>query len=148
MPYTGDPAASDVDAVRFILSDTGATELLTDTEIEWLVSQKSNLYLAAAAGARILGSRTAGTADTKTVGPLSISRSNTSQRWFELAKQIESDAKAGLVGAALQPYSGGIDRDDKRTQETDTSWDKPYFRRSLMDRPDALDPYRLTSTSS
>lgn len=138
MTYSGDPAASTTDAVRFLLNDTTnvvATEELTDTEIEWLLAETGNVYSASAMGARKLGAKYAGTADSKSVGPLSISRSGSSQRWYDLAKQLESKAKLGLAGVALQPFSGGISSADKETQESDTDWDKPWFKRELMDQP-------------
>lgn len=152
MSYSGDPSYSSRDAVRFLLSDTSnstGTELLADVEIDWLLTQNSNVYLAAAAGARTLGGREVKNAsDSISVGPLSISNSGSDTSWYDLAKQLESRARMGLAGASLLPYSGGIDVDDKRTNETDTSWDKPWFRRGLMDHPEVQNPYSLTSTSS
>ena len=38
--FSGDPAASDVDAVRVLLSDTDSTDvLLTDETINWLLAE-------------------------------------------------------------------------------------------------------------
>jgi hypothetical protein len=144
MAYTGDPQNSPVDAVRFLLSDTSTPELLSDTEIEWLLDQHGNAYSAAAAGARTLGGRNAGVADSKSVGPLSISKSNTGKRWFDLANLLEAKARAGLAGTALAPYSGGISRSDKELIEEDTDRDAPWFKRGLMDHPEAAHPLPIS----
>lgn len=90
--YTGDPAGSNRDKVRFLLQDTvQADALLQDEEIAWLMSEWADVYDAAANGADILAGRFASKADySKSVGDLSLSEthSNQAQRYQELAVNL------------------------------------------------------------
>lgn len=74
--YSGDPSATDLDKVRFLLSDTNSTSpLLQDEEIYWLLEEWSNAYEAAASGAEIIAGQYAHKSDySKSVGDLSLSQ--------------------------------------------------------------------------
>ena len=74
--YSGDPSASSLDAVRFLIGDTDTTnQLLQNAEITFLYSQwNSNAYLAAAHACDALYSKFAAKSDySRSVGDLSIS---------------------------------------------------------------------------
>lgn len=76
--YSGNPASSQKDAVRFLLNDTEATDvLLQNEEIDFLIGQWSDTYEIARAGAEIIASKFSREADSvsKTVGDLSLSKS-------------------------------------------------------------------------
>jgi len=79
--YTGDPAGSNRDKVRFLVQDTVNTgHLLEDEEIAWLISEWADVYDAAAHAADILAAKFAGQADySKSVGDLSLSETHSAQ---------------------------------------------------------------------
>jgi hypothetical protein len=91
--YSGNPAASDKDAVRFLLNDTTeANETnISDEEINYLLAQWENVYEAARAGAEHLAATYAQLADTsKSVGDISISKtySNQAAQYHTLAQSL------------------------------------------------------------
>ena len=76
--YTGDPAGSNRDKVRFLLQDTVSADAnLTDEEIAYLLSVwNGNVYDAAIAGAEIIaGNYAHKTNYSRSIGDLSISES-------------------------------------------------------------------------
>jgi hypothetical protein len=75
--YTGDPASSNKDLVRFLLRDTLSTDqLLSDEEINYLVATWVDPYEAARNGALTLMAKFVRQADlSRSVGDLSISES-------------------------------------------------------------------------
>lgn len=129
--YSGDPAYSNRDAVRFLIRDTNTSDqLLQDEEIAWLLSQNSNnVYKAAMASAYAVSAKFSNQAVTKTVGALSLSYQARSEHYKSLALSIKNQYLS--VGATFAPYSGGISVSDKQTEEQDTDWDKPAFSRNL-----------------
>lgn len=90
--YTGDPAGSSRDKVRFLLQDTSSAHYhLSDEEIAWLLTEWADVYDAATAGAEAIAASYAHKADyTKTVGDLSLTEnySNQSSRFTELATRL------------------------------------------------------------
>lgn len=145
--YSGDPAASARDAVRFLVGDTStSTGLLADTEIDFLVSRwGSNTYRAAAEAARVLAAKTSDNVESKSVGSLSISKSGQSNRYLELAKSLEAQSKTGVT-FAIAAYSGGVSKADKELMYADDDWEKPWFRRGMHDYPGYTDPLVSPST--
>jgi len=80
--YSGDPANSNRDAVRFLCGDTDTTnQQINDAEIAFLLSQwNSNTYLAAAFACDAIAGIYASKADSsRSVGDLSISTQFASQ---------------------------------------------------------------------
>lgn len=95
--YSGNPSASNRDAVRFLIGDTDSTnELLQDGEIAFLLSQANDdIYSAAASGCDVLASKFSSKSDTsKSVGDLSLSTQYGSQagQWREQAKMLRARA--------------------------------------------------------
>lgn len=111
MPYSGDPSASDVDAVRFWVQDTGKPSLLTDAEIEYLIAfvgvdaSLSPIRVAAVAADRIAA---------KYAGEVSISADGVNYSGDQLARKYSDLAtslrkqESTIVGAGALPYVGGI----------------------------------------
>jgi hypothetical protein len=130
--YSGNPSNSTRDQVRFLLRDTDmSSPILTDAEIDWLLTEEPNVYLAAASAAEQVTSRFANLAD-KQVGDLRISYRNQVRDWDQRATALR---KRGVIRSAL-PYAGGISRDDKRNVELDTDRVKPSFAIGMHDNPD------------
>ena len=70
--YSGDPTTSDLDAVRFLIQDTTTpNEFLQNEEINFLLAQEVNFYMAAAAAAMTISGRTHNT-KSKKVGDLTL----------------------------------------------------------------------------
>lgn len=148
--YSGDPGASNLDALRFLIGDTvEASAVFSDEELDWLLSQNSNIYYAAAtaaesawasyASAESGGSGTSGTVKTRTVGALSLTYGILEDK--DRAEQFKAMAKRfrlqAAIGGGWRPYSGGISKSDKETNEQDSDWDKPAFTRGMLDYPGA-----------
>ena len=87
--YSGDPATANKDAVRFLLQDVENTTrrpaLLQDEEIDWLLQQEDDVYLAAANGAERLAARARGIGRKK-VGSTDIEYKP--EYWEALAEKL------------------------------------------------------------
>jgi hypothetical protein len=94
--YSGNPAASAVDQVRFTIGDTDTTDQqLSNEEITWLVSVRGSAPLAAPYAAEAIGAKLARESDSsKSVGDMSLSRSLSarSQKYYDLAKRLTAQA--------------------------------------------------------
>jgi hypothetical protein len=111
MTYSGDPSASDLDEVRYLLQDTTpATELFTDTEIAYLnASQRSPAY-AAAVGAETLAARFASTPGSRTLGDVTVSYADMATRYTALAATLRRAAQSSPASIPA-PFAGGTDTD-------------------------------------
>lgn len=90
--YSGNPDARALDALRFMIHDTDATDpLMMDAELLWLIQECNSVYQAAHDACYILAGRFARQADiSKSVGDLSLSitYSNRSAQYTELADKF------------------------------------------------------------
>ena len=103
--YSGDPSASDVDAVRFLIGDTDLADfILSDSEIEFLITTESGIYPAASQAALTMAAAFGRKAD-KSVGDLSIRYSDRREHYLALSKQLASQSVS--KGAALTGITGG-----------------------------------------
>lgn len=75
--YSGDPSASDLDAVRFLISDTNSDDAeLQDEEIYYLLTTWGQTYDAAIAACEVIAGKYADKTNySRSVGDLSISES-------------------------------------------------------------------------
>lgn len=129
--YSGNPGATNRDAVRFLIGDTDNTaQLVTDEEIAYMLAQEGTSTSAAARICRSLAAKYARYMD-QSVGDLSISYSQRYQQFSELAVKLESDA-GSRVGI---PYAGGISKTDKGSREMDTDRLLPSSRVGVHDYP-------------
>lgn len=114
--YSGDPSSTSRDAVRFLIGDTDNTsQLVTDEEIAYMLTQEGSTSSAAARVCRSLAAKYARFMD-QSVGDLNISYSQRFSQFSEMAAKLESDASS-RVGI---PYAGGISQTDKDSRESDT----------------------------
>ena len=128
--YDGDPANSDLEAVRFLIGDTDSTDaLLQDAEVNWGLSQNSNIYFAASIAAETIASKFARKVD-KAVGDLRQSYSQQSKQYRTLAADLKR--QASLKGSIL-PYAGGISVSDKESVEENTDRTSPNFEIGMDD---------------
>lgn len=136
--YSGDPGASDLDAVRFLVQDTdAANQLLGDEELLWLLAENPNVYKAAAEACRRLATQRPYDSVSTTVGGLSESESGTGRWYVELADRLERQATQH--GAVAVPLAGGIDATRKAVVAADQALTPPRFTSGQFDRPGAED---------
>ena len=128
--YSGNPADSDKDAIRFLIGDIDTDDqLVSDEEIAWAQTQGST-YNAAAICARSIAAAFSRLAD-KTVDDLKINYSQKSIQYFKLANTLESKDAHKSLGV----YAGGISVADKESNELDTDRVRPSFERGMTDEP-------------
>jgi hypothetical protein len=86
--YSGNPSSRPIDRVRFLLQDTNMDKaLFTDSEIEFLITEYTSPYAAAAEAAMLQSTKYTNIGD-KTVGPLSVSYGDLGRRWAALSMSL------------------------------------------------------------
>lgn len=106
--YSGNPAASAQDEVRFLVGDTDtADQQISDEEIAYALAETGNVvYDAAAMVARAIAAKWAKKAD-KSVGGLSINYSQKHDRYVGLAEALAEEAATGAGRLVGVPRLGG-----------------------------------------
>lgn len=104
--YTYDPSTSNKDAVRFLCQDTdvvttGAARL-ADEEINWVLVQQKNVFLAAAVCADSIAAYWAKVQNTR-IGPLNIQRSQAVTFYQAVAAELRRMASR-FAGATAVFY--------------------------------------------
>lgn len=130
--YSGNPASSPKDSVRFLIADTDADEaFVTDEEIAWSLSQVSqNIYQAASLVARSLSAKFSTLSD-ETIGPLQFKYAERAKNYEKTADRLE---KQGSKSTSLTGiYCGGCDVSEKESNEYDTSLVQPEFKKGITD---------------
>lgn len=129
--YSGSPSTSDLDAVRFLMGDTDESDpQLTDSEINWLLTQETNIYYAAAMGADTVSAKYSSVIN-RSVGSLSIGVGEKAERWSSLATRLR--AQAAARGAT--PYMGGMTKSDKQYYDDKPDLERGKFDNGMMDNP-------------
>lgn len=128
--YSGDPSSSDLDQVRFLVGDTDVTAAkLQDAEIEFLVLEWQNTYLAAAAAADYLSSNAAAwisyQADDNT-----LSLSDAQEKYARMADALRAQYSRRYRAPW---YVGGMDRGDFEAYVLDDSVRKGKFSEGIHD---------------
>lgn len=128
--YSGNPASSTKDAVRFLIGDTDTNDQqVSDEEIAYLLGLTSDDPNAAAVrAARALASKYAKYPSAKTVGDLSITYGERAKVFTDLAASLAEQAVL-----TAPPYLGGILVAEKEGRAADTSLEQPAFKRGAMD---------------
>ena len=104
--YSGNPADSDKDAVRFLIGDTDSNDpLVTDEEIAWQLGQRVRVHLAASSCCVAIAAKFSRKAD-RSVGNLRASFSQQADAYRTLAQDLEAQAADTAV---LQPFAGSSD---------------------------------------
>jgi hypothetical protein len=125
--YTGDPANSDLDLIRFLLWDTDGTDvLMSDEEYTYMLTTWGNVYEAGRACAERIAAKFTRQADhiTRTVGDLTISKSYTAKadEYTKLSDEL-AEQRARLFPAtpvvARNNLLATSDRDFSSPRRTD-----------------------------
>ncbi len=126
--YSGDPASSDKDTVRFLVGDTDINaQELSDEEVLWLLTIESTPSRAAARGAETLASKYAKLVD-KSIGAASISASQRYEHYRQMSLRLwATETSAGAV-----PFAGGISETSKNEISNDPDRVEPSFSFDMM----------------
>lgn len=108
--YSGDPASSDKDAVRFWVQDTdSAVPLLSDEEIQYLldlwIPQYGSVIFTAAVAAEVVAAKYTGEVSVSADG-VSVQVGDLSQRFQLLASRLREQYKQESAGA--EPFLSGV----------------------------------------
>lgn len=132
--YSGNPGASDRDAVRFLIGDTDANDpILQDEEIDYLLADTGSVNGAALSAARSIWAKFARLVD-KAVGDLRISYSQRASHYQQLIRQLEQRA---AIRKAV-PFAGGISKASKDSIRQDSDRVPPRFSRDQFRFPGSL----------
>lgn len=130
--------------VRWRLGLTSSSEQLQqDEEIDAALASYGTKQAAAAAVARAISMSFARRADM-TMGKLSISHSQKSERWDELAKKVEIEIGSG--GDAPVPWAAAHSHSRKDAIEEGTDRVEPFFSRGMHDYPGTSDIAELSTS--
>lgn len=116
--YSGDPASSDKDAVRFWVQDTdNAVPLLSDEEIGYLLGmwmpQYGSVIFTAAMAAEVVAAKYTGEVSVSADG-VSVQVGDLSQRFQVLAGRLREQYKNESAGA--EPFLSGVMWDEVKDQ--------------------------------
>jgi hypothetical protein len=137
--YSGDPASSDRDAVRFYVGDTNTTEqLLQDAEVDFVLAQVATPLAAAARCARAIASKMAMLVDEK-FESIDNKFSQRAKAFTSLAGQLEREVKR--QGGLGTPVAGGISVMAVEAARSDTDRVRPAFREGQFAVSPAPDMY-------
>lgn len=127
--YSGDPGASPLDELRFILGDTDTTDQqLSDEEVLFLLREHGgSVATAAVAACRRLIAKYTRCIDQKT-GDIDLKFSSRLAQYNDLFSHL----RAGIVPT---PYAGGISVSDIETVREDTDRQGPIFALGMLDNP-------------
>ena len=129
--YSGDPAGSDRDKVRFLVFDTDINEqLLSDEEIAWLLSEQSNIYMAAANAAEAIAAKFAKDVTRSALG-LSASVGNRAAFYLELADKLR--AQMSTTNKHGEVFAGGLTISGKIALDDNTDAVQPAFKIGQFD---------------
>lgn len=137
MPYSGDPGASDIDAVRFYAQDTSRTApLLSDAEVQYLIDQSgvdasADPWFVAAQAADAIAARYAGEVAISADG-VNYSGDQLAGKYTQLGQQLRA-TEARLRGIGALPYVGGV----KRGEPPPPDVLPPNFGVGMDDNPEA-----------
>jgi hypothetical protein len=129
--YSGDPSTSTRDQVRFLIGDTEESrKKLGDAEIDWMLTQYTNVYRAASMCCYAIAAMFSDQA-TYSVGGYSESANLKSREYKARARDLERQSLA-----AASPVVTGQSVTDKQTDESDTDVVQPAIKRDMMTHPD------------
>ena len=129
--WTGDPSASNLEAVRYLVGDVDSdAPLVDDNAILWEITQWPNLYSAAASVADSIAALLGRTQGMRADG---VTYGDAAKEYRERAASLRArgaTAGNGSSGAtAGGVYAGGISISDKQAREADTDRVPPSFTR-------------------
>lgn len=129
--YSGNPASSDKDAVRFHVGDTNPSDpLVSDEEIAFALTQEPNVDLAAAYICEAIAAQLSRSVNRR-VGDVSVNGSDLAKAYQNKANDLRSRANASAL-----PSFGGRSISEKRNLDRDTNAVQPKFKIGQDDHPE------------
>jgi hypothetical protein len=135
--YSGNPTASQLDEVRFLIGDTVASMpwTLQDAEITYTLTKfPSSVLLAAAVAAESVLGKISGLANSKRIGDLSLDWGKRHEQFQMIARNLRSRAALEIV----QSYVGGISKTEKDAVDSDADRVGPAVTVDGMTYPSKL----------
>lgn len=118
--------------VRLLIGDTIVDDpQLQDQEILFAISQRTDLYGAAAECAGYIAARFSRKVDTTSPGPISTRYSEQAKQYLALQSKLETSSKSRGGGAFI--YAGGISISDKIDVLSDSDRVQPSFVIAMTD---------------
>lgn len=121
------------DQVRFLLGDTDPNRwLLSNEEIQYLVTNADNVNLAAGRAAEAIAGKFARMVDHSIGGDIQVSASQQYKHYMQLAQVYIARGTAEVAEATVTPltipYAGGISWADVHARNSDTDRVGPIIR--------------------
>jgi hypothetical protein len=124
--YSGDPGASTRDEIRFLIQDTDTNDqLLSDEEIDYLISVWTDPYAAAvAAVTALIAQASRSLEESKKVGDLSLSLKSGArvQQWMMLKDQLQAERFRFSGGAPVYNANALVSTEDRSVEEETTDF--------------------------
>lgn len=130
--YSGNPAASNRDFVRFLTGQTSSDDavIMNDEELSFLLVQRPNPYFAAAMAAERLAVRYGNTVRSKTVGDLTLNYGERETHYRTLSGELR---RQGMT-QNIRPFVGGSSISDVDARKEDTDRVQGAFSVGMDDR--------------
>ncbi len=126
--YSGNPAGSALDKVRFLCGDTNLDwQLLQDEEINYILAIYTDTTLAAAEACDAIAAKLSRDVDTTNL-ELSVRASQRAEAYVRRANELRAK-----VGRAATIFVGGRSPSDKDSAAEDTSRTQPAFKIGMHD---------------
>lgn len=122
--YSGNPGASDLDQVRYLIQDTTSPGQQSDEEISWLLSEEGSPRAAAVEACRTLARKYAKQPGSRSIGDVTVTYADLSKTYIALADQIAARAARSSVPI---PYLGGLSQGDKDANDANGDHVKRAF---------------------
>jgi hypothetical protein len=136
--YSGNPSASDLDALRFAIMDVDSADpQLSDAELNYLLTQKGSVQAAAIAACQRLITKYSRFVDSR-FGPSSEANSQRVTMYKTTLAELRREA-----GTSCVPFAGGISKSSKDAYNADNDRVAPFFGRDKFSNPGLDQPISL-----
>jgi hypothetical protein len=127
--YSGDPAASTRDSVRFLIGDTDTNDqLLNDAEVAYFITTHGTVNRAASEAARAVAAKFARLMN-RSIGALSADFSTKYRQYLELAGDLLLKEETEPVS----PFVSGWKKDQKEAYMDDSNREPIFGRKGVHD---------------
>ena len=130
MSYSGDPADSECDAVRFLLGDTDTSdEILADEEIVFLLDNEGSPLKAAIVAADTIANLFSGDSTSYRIGGVEVRRGQRAEQFRRRADEL----RRSLLEQGVNLFAGGVSIANKAEVVADTDRVAPHFKVGMFE---------------